>query len=101
MIGRLLSLGLIQIDQYSLTKESLELVDKEFTEIIEQVQKAEACFEQSHKQLKTLMKKHQSLVPNEKTLAITNSKQCRISKLPDVSFHSVFYPAGWPGFFGD
>jgi len=33
MIGRLLSLGLTQIDQYTLTKESLELVDKEFTEV--------------------------------------------------------------------
>jgi hypothetical protein len=33
MIGRLLAVGLIQIDQYSLTKESLELVDKEFTEV--------------------------------------------------------------------
>ncbi len=33
MIGRLLSLGLTQIDKYTLTKESLELVDKEFTEV--------------------------------------------------------------------
>jgi len=32
------------------------------------------------------MKKHQSLIPNAKALAVTNNKQCRISKLPDVSF---------------
>jgi hypothetical protein len=84
MIGRLLLLDLNHIDQYTLTKESLELVDKEFTEITEQVQKAEICFEQSHKQLKTLIKKHQSLIPNDKILTITNTKQCRLSKLPDV-----------------
>ena len=33
MIGRLLALGLTQIDQYTLTKESLELVDKEYAEV--------------------------------------------------------------------
>jgi hypothetical protein len=33
MIGRLLALGLTQIEQYTLTKEALELVDKEFTEV--------------------------------------------------------------------
>jgi hypothetical protein len=33
MVGRLLALGLTQIDQYTLTKEALELVDKEFTEV--------------------------------------------------------------------
>ena len=32
------------------------------------------------------MEKHQSLIPNEKAVATTNNKQCRISKLPDVSF---------------
>ena len=32
-IGRLLILGPTRIDQYSLTKESLELVDKEFAEV--------------------------------------------------------------------
>ncbi|CAF2443799.1 unnamed protein product [Rotaria sp. Silwood2] len=84
MVGRLLSLGLTQIDQYTLTKEALELVDKEFAEITDQVQKAEACFEQSHKQLLTLMRKHQSLIPNEKAVAVTNSNHCRISKLPDL-----------------
>ncbi|CAF3207056.1 unnamed protein product [Rotaria socialis] len=84
MVGRLLALGLIQIDQYTLTKEALELVDKEFTEITAQVQKAEACFEQSHKKLLTLMRKHQSLIPNAKAVAVTTTKQCRISKLPDL-----------------
>ncbi|CAF0973444.1 unnamed protein product [Rotaria sp. Silwood1] len=84
MVGHLLALGLTQIDQYTLTKEALELVDKEFAETTEQVQKAEACFEQSHKQLLTLMRKHQSLIPNEKAVAVTNSKHCRISKLPDL-----------------
>ena len=33
MVGRLLALGLIQVDQYTLTKEAIELVDKEFTEV--------------------------------------------------------------------
>ena len=33
MIGRLLALGLTQIDQYTLTKESLELVEKEYAEV--------------------------------------------------------------------
>jgi len=33
MIGRLLSLGLIEIDQFTLTKEALELVDKEFAQV--------------------------------------------------------------------
>ncbi|CAF1093699.1 unnamed protein product [Rotaria sordida] len=84
MVGHLLKLDLTQIDQHTLTKEALELVDKEFNEITEQVQKAEACFEQSHKQLLTLMRKHQSLIPNEKAVAVTNSKHCRISKLPDL-----------------
>ena len=32
------------------------------------------------------MRKHQSLVPTDKALAVTNSKQCRMSKLPDVRF---------------
>ncbi|CAF3765432.1 unnamed protein product [Adineta steineri] len=84
MIDRLLKLGPIEIDQFSLTKEALELVDKEFTQITEKIQKAEACFEQSHKQLTTLMRKHQSLLPNEKVLPITKIKQCRMSKLPDL-----------------
>ncbi|CAF0788183.1 unnamed protein product [Adineta steineri] len=84
MVGRLLVLDLTQIDQYTLSKEALELVDKEFSEITEQVQKAENRFEESHKQLKTLMRKHQSLIPNEKALAVSNSKQCRMSKLPDL-----------------
>ncbi|CAF1120033.1 unnamed protein product [Rotaria sp. Silwood1] len=84
MINRLLTLGPTKIDQYTLTKEALELVDKEFTQITEQVQKAEACFEQSHKQLTTLIRKHQSLIPNEKVLTVTKTKQCRLSKLPDL-----------------
>ncbi|CAF1030700.1 unnamed protein product [Rotaria sordida] len=84
MISRLLTLGLTKIDQFTLTKEALELVDKEFTQITEQVQKAEARFEQSHKQLTTLMRKHQSLIPNEKALVVTTTKQCRLSKLPDL-----------------
>jgi len=33
MVGRLLVLNLTQIDQYTLTKEALELVDKEFSEV--------------------------------------------------------------------
>lgn len=106
MVGQLLTLGLTQIDKYSLTKEAIELVDKEFAEvntkhvvflieillmciiiqITEQVQKAEACFEESHKQLIKLMRKYQSLIPNEKAVAVTKSKQCRLSKLPDVRF---------------
>lgn len=90
MIGRLLTLGLIQVEQYTLTKESLELVDKEFNEITEQVQKAEICFEESHKQLKTLIRKHQSLIPNENILTITNTKQCRLSKLPDVNKYFIY-----------
>ncbi|CAF1065124.1 unnamed protein product [Rotaria sordida] len=84
MISRLLTLGLTKIDQFTLTKEALELVDKEFTQITEQVQKAEARFEQSHKQLTTLMRKHQSLIPNEKALVVTTTKHCRLSKLPDL-----------------
>jgi len=35
------------------------------------------------------MRKHQSLIPNDKALAVTNSKQCRISKLPDVNLHYI------------
>ncbi|CAF0858469.1 unnamed protein product [Adineta ricciae] len=84
MVGRLLALDLTQVDQYTLTKEAIELVDKEFTEISEEVRKAEACFEESHKQLTALMRKHQSLVPNAKAIAVTKSKQCRLSKLPDL-----------------
>jgi hypothetical protein len=34
MVGRLLTLGPTQIDQFSLTKDALELVDKEFVEVI-------------------------------------------------------------------
>ena len=30
------------------------------------------------------MKRHQSLIPTDKALAASNTKQCRISKLPDV-----------------
>ena len=33
MIRRLLSLGPIQVDQFTLTKEALELVDKEFSQV--------------------------------------------------------------------
>jgi hypothetical protein len=33
MIGRLLSLGLIEVDKFTLTKEALELVDKEFAQV--------------------------------------------------------------------
>ena len=33
VIGKLLSFGLTQIEQHKLTKESLELVDKEFTQV--------------------------------------------------------------------
>jgi hypothetical protein len=33
MIGRLLSVGPIEIDKFVLTKEALELVDKEFTQV--------------------------------------------------------------------
>jgi hypothetical protein len=33
MVGRLLSLGPIEIDKFTLTKEALELVDKEFTQV--------------------------------------------------------------------
>lgn len=33
MISRLLALGPINIDQFTLTKEALELVDKEFAEV--------------------------------------------------------------------
>ncbi len=33
MIGRLLSLGLTDIEQFTLTKDALELVDKEFTQV--------------------------------------------------------------------
>jgi hypothetical protein len=35
------------------------------------------------------MRKHQSLIPNDKALAVTNSKQCRMSKLPDVSLYYI------------
>lgn len=84
IVGRLLDLGLIQIDQFTLTKESIELVDKEYTEIVDQVQKAETCFEESHRQLRTLMRKHQSLIPNDRALAATKTNRCRISKLPDL-----------------
>ena len=33
MVGRLLSLGPIEIDKFTLTKEALELVDKEFAQV--------------------------------------------------------------------
>jgi hypothetical protein len=33
MIGRLLSLGLIEVEKFTLTKEALELVDKEFAQV--------------------------------------------------------------------
>ena len=33
MIGRLLSLGPIELDKFTLTKQALELVDKEFTQV--------------------------------------------------------------------
>ncbi|UJR25017.1 hypothetical protein I4U23_006378 [Adineta vaga] len=84
MISRLLILGPIEVDKFTLTKEAIELVDKEFAQINEKVQKAEACFEQSHKQLTALIRKHQSLIPNEKALAVAKAKQCRMSKLPDL-----------------
>ena len=35
------------------------------------------------------MRKHQSLIPTDKALAATTTKQCRISKLPDVCFRFV------------
>ena len=39
------------------------------------------------------MRKHQSLIPTDKALAVTNSKQCRISKLPDVRLlHLPIFP---------
>ncbi|CAF1207632.1 unnamed protein product [Adineta ricciae] len=84
MVGRLLALGPIEVDKFTLTKEAIELVDKEFAQINEKIQKAEACFEQSHKQLTALMRKHQSLIPNSKALAATKVKHCRMSKLPDL-----------------
>lgn len=67
-----------------------------FFQINEKIQKAEACFEQSQKQLTTLIRKHQSLIPNEKVLVAAKAKQCRMSKLPDVNpistsfFHRKF-----------
>ena len=33
IVGRLLALSLVELDQFTLTKESLELVDKEFSEV--------------------------------------------------------------------
>jgi hypothetical protein len=33
MIGRLLSLGPIEVEKFTLTKEALELVDKEFAQV--------------------------------------------------------------------
>ncbi len=35
------------------------------------------------------MRKHQSLIPTDNALAVTNTKQCRISKLPDVCISSI------------
>lgn len=84
MVGRLLELNPFEVDQFTLTKESLELVDKEFHEINDDIRKAEARFEESHKQLATLMRKHQSLIPSDRALEATNSRKCRISKLPDL-----------------
>jgi hypothetical protein len=37
------------------------------------------------------MRKHQSLIPNEKALAVTKAKKCRMSKLPDVNFHFLLF----------
>ena len=34
MVGRLLALCPIELDQFTLTKESLELVDEEFSQVI-------------------------------------------------------------------
>lgn len=35
MVGRLLALCPIELDQFTLTKESLELVDEEFSQVID------------------------------------------------------------------
>lgn len=34
MVARLLALGLTDIDKFTLTKDAIELVDKEFAEVI-------------------------------------------------------------------
>ena len=35
MVGRLLALGPIEVDKFTLTKEAIELVDKEFAQVNE------------------------------------------------------------------
>jgi hypothetical protein len=37
------------------------------------------------------MRKHQSLIPNEKAVAVTKTKKCRMSKLPDVNFNFLLF----------
>ena len=71
ILGQLLTLGPGSLDQFPLTKDVFAVLDKEFAQVNEQ----------SNKQLNTLMRTHQSLLPNPQALAV---KQCRISRLPDV-----------------
>ena len=63
MVGRLLALGLTQIDQYTLTKEAIELVDKEFNEVKRKLfEKKNKSFENrspnKYKKLKFVSKNH-------------------------------------------
>ena len=57
MIGRLLILALNKIVQFTLTKEAIGLIHKEFSEVIFFSIKKNlfTCFEESHKQLTTFI----------------------------------------------
>ncbi|CAF0739373.1 unnamed protein product [Didymodactylos carnosus] len=81
MIGRLLNID--DISKFSLTKEAIELVEKEFNEISEQVSNAEQKFEQSKNLLKDLIRKHRSLKPISEN--IIKHQQCRLSVLPNLT----------------
>lgn len=102
LIGQLLDFGLVQIEKFPLDQHSISIVDQQFrkvrsvvnnlesstalflAQINEEIQKAEGSFEKSTKKLNVLMRKHQSLIPNNRVVTMTNEKKCRISKLPEV-----------------
>ncbi|CAF0736342.1 unnamed protein product [Didymodactylos carnosus] len=81
MVGRLLNID--DVSKFSLTKEAIELIEKEFSEISSQVRNAEQKFEQSQNVLKDLIRKHRSLKPTSE--AIVKYQQCRLSILTDLT----------------
>ncbi|CAF1258726.1 unnamed protein product [Didymodactylos carnosus] len=80
MVGRLLNID--DVSKFSLTKEAIELIEKEFSEISSQVRNAVQKFKQSQNILKDLIRKHRSLKPTSE--AIVKYQECRLSILTDV-----------------